>query len=228
MKIYPLHSWNVSRQEAPALQKQLAGRVDAHRPLASWKVVAGADVSYNRFSPTCYAGVVVLRAPEWEIVEVQEAVGESHFPYIPGLLSFREAPVLLEAFAKVKTNPDVVMIEGQGRAHPRRFGIASHMGLLLQVPTVGFAKSHLYGEHGEPGPEPASVSPLTAHGEVIGAVVRTKNRCKPVYVSVGHLIDLDSAVRVVLGCCRGYRLPEPTRQAHLHVNALRRKGSEIV
>jgi deoxyribonuclease V len=226
MKIRALHSWDISRQEAPALQKELAGQVDASKPLASWNLVAGADVSYNRFSPTCYAGVVVLRVPNWEVVEVRQAVRESHFPYIPGLLSFREAPALLEAFAKVQTQADVVIIEGQGRAHPRRLGIASHMGLLLQVPTVGFAKSLLYGKHDDPPGEAGTQTLLMAGEEVIGAAVRTKKRCNPVYVSVGHLIDLASAVRVVLSCCRGYRLPEPTRQAHLHVNALRRRANE--
>jgi deoxyribonuclease V len=224
MNIHPLHSWDVSEAEAPALQKELAGKVDTHTPLAGYELVAGADVSYNRFSPTFYAAVVVLRASDWGVVEVRGAVRESHFRYVPGLLSFREAPVLLDAFAKVRSRVEVVMIDGQGIAHQRRLGIAAHVGLWLQVPCLGCAKSLLHGRHEEVGEQVGSTAPLRSRGEVIGEVVRTKKGAKPVYVSVGHRIDLPSAVRLVLAACRGYRLPEPTRQAHLHVNDLRRRG----
>jgi deoxyribonuclease V len=222
MKIHPLHSWDVAIVDAPALQKELAARVDVRRPLTRYKLVAGADVSYNRFSLTFYAAVVVLRADDWSVVEVQGAVRESPFPYIPGLLSFREAPVLLDAFAKVKSEPDVVLFDGQGIAHPRGLGIAAHVGLWLDRPSLGCAKSNLYGKYDEPGPNVGDLSPVVAHGAVIGHAVRTKRRTKPVFVSAGHKIDLPSAVRLVLASCQGYRLPEPTRQAHLHVNALRR------
>jgi deoxyribonuclease V len=222
MKIHPLHSWDMTIANAPALQLELASRVDAHTPLTGYRLVAGADVSYNRFSPTFYAVVVVLQAEDWSVVEVQGAVRESPFPYVPGLLSFREAPVLLDAFAKVQSEPDVVIFDGQGIAHPRRLGIASHVGLWLERPTVGCAKSLLHGRYEEPGPNVGDVAPLVSRDEVIGEAVRTRKKTKPVYVSAGHLIDLPSSVRVVLASCRGYRLPEPTRQAHLHVNALRR------
>jgi deoxyribonuclease V len=225
MRIHPLHSWDIRQEEAPALQKELAARVDTRTPLTGYELVAGADASYNRFSPIFYAAVVVLRASDWSVVEVQGAVREGHFPYVPGLLSFREAPVLLDAFAKVQSPVDVVMFDGQGIAHPRRLGIASHVGLWLQVPCLGCAKSLLHGRHGELGPQVGAVAPLRSHGEVIGEAVRTKKGVKPVYVSAGHLIDLPSAVRLVLASCRGYRLPEPTRQAHLHVNDLRRRGA---
>jgi deoxyribonuclease V len=224
MKIHPLHSWDISIAEAPALQKELATRVDASRPLTAWKLVASPDISYNRFSTTFYAAVVVLRAPEWEVVEVQGAVRESHFPYVPGLLTFREAPALLDAFAKVRSKPDVVIVDGHGIAHPRRLGIAAHLGLWLQMPTVGCAKRLLHGTFENLGEEAGATAPLLSGAEVIGAAVRTKRKVKPVFVSVGHLIDLPSAVRLVLSSCRGYRLPEPVRQAHLHVNALRRRG----
>jgi deoxyribonuclease V len=224
MRIHPLHSWDIRQEDAPALQKELAGMVDTRMPLTGYELVAGADVSYNRFSPIFYAAVVVLRASDWSVVEVQGAVREGHFPYIPGLLSFREAPVLLEAFAKVQSPVDAVMFDGQGIAHPRRLGIASHVGLWLQVPCLGCAKSLLHGRHGELGEKVGSVAPLRSHGEVIGEAVRTKKGVKPVYVSAGHRVDLPSAVRLVLAACRGYRLPEPTRQAHLHVNELRRRG----
>lgn len=222
--LYPLHSWDVGRAEAPALQKELAGRVDAQTPLGDYRLVAGADVSYGRFATTFYAAVVVVDVTDGRVVEQQGAVRESHFPYIPGLLSFREAPALLDAFARIRSQPDVVMIEAHGLAHPRRFGITSHVGLWLQLPTLGCAKSLLYGSCEDPADQVGAASPIVARGDVIGQAVRTKERSKPVYVSVGHHIDLASAVGVVLRCCRGYRLPEPTRLAHLEANRLRRRG----
>ncbi len=224
MKIQRLHSWDLSPAEAVALQRELRERVDVRAPLTSWELVAGADVSYTRFSNLFYAAVVVVRVADGAIVEAQGASGEVHFPYVPGLLSFREAPILLEAFAKVKAEPDAVVFDGQGLAHPRRLGLASHVGLWLDRPCLGCAKSLLTGKYKEPGPQPGALAPLVDAGEVVGNVVRTKARVKPVFVSAGHRIDLPSAVRVVLATCRGYRLPEPTRQAHLHVNALRRQG----
>ncbi len=192
-------------------------------PLRSWGLVAGADVSHNRFSSTLYAGVVVLSAENFSVVERRAAAAEVDFPYTPGLLSFREAPVLLQALAKLENVPDVVMCDGQGIAHPRRLGLASHVGLWLDRPCVGCAKSRLTGRYEEPGPEPGARSPLLDRGgAVIGSVVRTKARTQPVFVSPGHRIDLESSVRLVLSCCRGYRLPEPTRLAHLYVNDVRR------
>ena len=223
MKIHHLHSWNLTPKEAIALQKELAGRVDARTPLTHWDLVAGADVSYNRFSTTFYASVVVVRASDGSIVETQDAVGEVTFPYVPGLLSFRETPICLEALAKLRSEPDVVMLECHGYSHPRRFGLACHIGLWLERPCLGCAKTRLVGEYKEPKKTAGSVAPLKDHGEVIGEVVRTKTGIKPVFVSVGHRIDLASAVRVVLSTCYGYRLPEPTRQAHQHANTLRRQ-----
>jgi deoxyribonuclease V len=226
MKIQPLHSWDLTPTEAVQLQRQLANRVNARTPLTRWEIVAGADVSYNRFSNIFYAGVVVLRRSDGAIIEQQGAVREVTFPYVPGLLSFREAPVLLEALARVETVPDVVVLDGHGQAHPRRLGLAAHVGLWLDRPCIGCAKTLLTGEFKEPGARPRSRSRLIAQGEKVGYAVRTKARTMPVFVSVGNHIDLPSAVRVVLSSCRGYRLPEPTRQAHLYVNSLRRAGSE--
>jgi deoxyribonuclease V len=226
MKIHPLHSWDVSGTEAVALQRQLAGRVDVRTPLTRCELIAGADVSYNRDSDVFFAAVVVLRTDDGSVVETQGARKVSTFPYVPGLLSFREAPVLLEAFAKVQAEPDAVMLDGQGIAHMRRLGLASHVGLWLDRPCLGCAKSVLFGKYKEPGPKAGSLAPLLDGKEVIGSVVRTKDKVQPVFVSPGHKIDLPSAVRVVLNSCRGYRLPEPTRQAHLHVNALRRRFGE--
>jgi len=224
MEIPSLHSWDLTPTAAVALQKELAGRIDTRSPLAGCELVAGADVSYNRFSPVFYAAVVVVRVSDGAIVETQSAVRESPFPYVPGLLSFREGPVLLEVFAKLKTRPDAVMFDAAGYAHPRRFGLACHLGLCLDIPSLGCAKSILVGKARSPGKKPGALASLKDGKEVIGCAVRTKHGIKPVYVSVGHKIDLASAVRLTLECCRGYRLPEPTRQAHLHVNLLRRKA----
>jgi deoxyribonuclease V len=222
MLIHTLHPWDIDAVRAAEVQRDLAARVDTTIPLAKWDLVAGADASYNRYSNTIYAAVVVVRTSDGGVIETQGAVHETKFPYIPGFLSFREAPALLEAFAKLHCEPDVFMFDGQGIAHPRRLGIAAHVGLWLDRPSLGCAKSRLTGKFAEPGLEAGSVSPLTDRKEVIGQVVRTKKGILPLFVSPGHKIDQESATRVVLATCRGYRLPEPTRQAHLHVNELRR------
>jgi deoxyribonuclease V len=224
MKIQPLHSWDLTPREAVALQRDLADRVEARTRLTRCELVAGADVSYDRFGNVFYAGVVVLRMDDLTIVEEQGVVREVTFPYVPGLLSFRETPALLEAFAKVESEPDAVILDGHGFSHPRRFGFACHLGLWLDRPSVGCAKTRLIGTYKEPGRRAGSVAPLKDDEEIIGQVVRTKMGVKPVFVSVGYKIDLRSAVELVLATCRGYRLPEPTRQAHLHVNALRRRA----
>lgn len=224
MKIHRLHSWDLSEAEAVALQRRLAGRVDASTPLDRCDLVAGADISYNLYSPTLYAAVVVLRTSDWTVIETQGVIGEATFPYRTGLLTFREAPTLLEAFQRVESEPDAVMIDGAGIAHPRRIGLAAHMGLWLERPAIGCAKSRLTGKFEELGREKGSAAPLVDKGEVIGSVVRTKTGVNPLFISVGHRIDLPSAVRWVLEASRGYRVPEPTRQAHLLVNELRRRG----
>jgi deoxyribonuclease V len=226
MDIHPLHRWDLTPQEAIALQRELAARVDARTRLPRWDLIAGADVSYNRFSSTFYAGVVVIETRDWTVVEEQGAVLETTFPYVPGLLSFREAPVLLAAFAKVRSGPDVVMLDGQGLAHPRRLGLASHVGLWLDRPCLGCAKTRLTGQFADLGRKAGATAPLVDRGQLVGKAVRTKNGVQPVYVSVGHKIDLDSAVDVVLACARGYRIPEPTRRAHHYVNSLRQAGNE--
>jgi deoxyribonuclease V len=225
VRIQRLHDWDLTPAQAIALQKELAGRVESRTPLTRCRLIAGADVSYTRFGRSFFGGVVVLRAEDLSIVEQQSAQRDSAFPYVPGLLSFREAPVLLDAFRKLSVRPDVVLLDGQGVAHPRRCGLAAHLGLWLDLPTIGCAKTLFVGKHGELGPAPAAVAQLRDGEEVVGMAVRTRLRTRPVYVSVGHRIDLASAVRVVLETCRGYRLPEPTRQAHLLVNAVRRSSS---
>jgi deoxyribonuclease V len=221
MRIRSLHSWNLKPKAAVALQRQLADRVETGPALEEVELVAGADISYNRFSPTIYAGVVVVRLNDGEVIERSGVVTDTAFPYVPGLLSFREGPAVLKAFGKLKHKPDAVLLDGQGYAHPRRVGLASHVGLWLNLPCVGCAKSRLIGEFKPPKREAGSSCDLIDKEEVIGKVVRTKTGVNPLFVSIGHKIDLDSAVRLTLTACRGYRLPEPTRLAHLFVNELR-------
>ena len=219
-----LHDWNLAPREAVELQKQLRERVRIAPLKRKIETVAGADISFNKFETTVYAGLVVLRLPTLEVVEEVGVVSETHFPYVPGLLSFRETPSVLEAWAKLKSEPDAVMFDGQGIAHPRRVGIASHVGLLLERPTFGCAKSVLVGKYEEPAAARGSWTPLVGpkNGETVGAALRTKDKVQPIFVSPGHLIDLEGAIRLTLACDGGYRQPEPTRRAHLLVNALRR------
>jgi deoxyribonuclease V len=219
----PLHSWDLDAVQARALQRELASRVETSRPLAPYQTVAGADVSYNKFSPTLYAAVVVLRADTLEEIERAGVVAQASFPYVPGLLSFREAPPVIEAFKKLTVRPEVLICDGQGIAHPRRLGLASHLGLWLGIPTIGCAKSRLCGRHEEPGPARGDWTPLVDEDETIGAVLRTRARVKPLYVSPGHLCDLEGAIAAVLATTRKYRLPETTRLAHNYVNELRRQ-----
>ena len=216
-----LHNWDLTPTDAIALQRELVERVDARAPLTNVTLVAGADVSYARFTNVLYAGVVVLRLKDFAIVERQSVVQKVNFPYVPGLLSFREAPPVLAAIAKLESEPDVFMLDGQGRAHPRRLGLACHVGLWLDRPTLGCAKSLLVGKFGPLREMAAAKAALKDKAEVVGMALRTRDRTKPVYVSVGHRIDLPSAVRLTFRCCRGYRIPEPTRQAHLFVNEVR-------
>jgi deoxyribonuclease V len=219
-----MHDWNLTPRQAIELQKELRAEVRVEPLARKIETIAGADISFNKFSPTVYAGIVVLRLPSLETIEEAAIISETRFPYVPGLLSFRETPPLLEAWAKLRIEPDAVMLDGQGIAHPRRFGIASHVGLLIDRPTLGCAKSVLVGRYEEPEPERGQWSPLVDKGEQVGAALRTKTRTQPVYVSAGHLIDLAGAIELTLACDGGYRQPEPTRRAHLLVNALRRQN----
>jgi len=226
VEIASLHSWDMDTTQARALQSSLAARVNASTPLGPWQTVAAADVSYDKNSDALYAAVVVVRAGSFELIERVGLAGKATFPYVPGLLSFREAPVVLEAFRRLTTPPDVVLCDGQGLAHPRRIGLASHLGLWLELPTIGCAKSLFCGGYDEPGPNRGDRSPLTDRGEVIGSVVRTRSRVKPVYVSPGHRCDLEGAVAVALATTVKYRLPVPAQMAHEYVNEIRRAAAE--
>lgn len=217
-----LHDWKVSPTEAVQIQKQLRDQVRLKPLKKPVHTIAGADISFNKYSPLLHAAFVVLALPSLDVIEEAGAVAETHFPYVPGLLSFREIPPLLEAWTKLRTTPDAIMLDGQGIAHPRRFGIACHLGLITGVPAFGCAKSVLTGSYEEPLPEQGSRSPLVDREEIVGAALRTKRRVKPVYVSAGHNIDLEDSIRLTIACYGGYRQPEPTRRAHMLVNALRR------
>jgi len=220
------HGWNVTPQEAIRLQERLRAEVvvqdEAPTPP---RTVAAMDVSYDRRSPWIFAAIVVLRLPGFELVEQAAIRRRARFPYVPGLLSFRELPPCLVAWERLRTRPDCVICDGHGYAHPRRFGIACHFGLLADLPTIGCAKSVLVGEHREPGARRGSASDLILEDEVIGAAVRTREGASPVFVSAGHRISLPRAVEVVLACSPKYRIPEPIRQAHALVNRLRVAGS---
>ncbi len=223
MKIRNLHSWEVTGAEARELQTKLAPQVLVSGGKKIPKIVAGCDIGLTK--TTAYAGVVLLAFPELEVIDTFTLSGPITFPYIPGLLSFREAPLLLELFRTVTPDPDLIFFDGQGIAHPRRFGLACHMGLFLDAPTIGCAKSRLTGEHDEPGSTRGDHASLRDQkGDVLGAALRTKDNCKPVYVSVGHRIDLDTAIERTLQCGKGYRIPEPTRLAHNLVTALRKEA----
>ncbi len=212
-----MHRWDVPYAEARRIQEELARRVQLAPLPDGIRLVAGADMSLNKARGMLFAAVVVLSLPGLEVVEERTARARDRFPYIPGLLSFREGPVVLKALRRLRSRPDVVIFDGQGIAHPRRLGLASHVGLWLGVPSVGCAKSRLVGEHADVPAQKGAWTPLTDRGVRIGSVLRTRDRVKPLYVSPGHLCDQDGARRIVLQCCLRYRLPEPTRLAHIAV-----------
>ncbi len=220
-----MHEWDVSVAEAVEIQRRLRECVVPHPPTGfKPRYIAGADVSMERFGNRAWAGIVVLDTESLETVATATAETDLRFPYVPGLLSFRELPALAEAWDRLRQKPDVLIFDGVGYAHPRRFGIASHGGVLFEVPSIGCAKSILVGKPGPLGPKRGATADLVDKGEVVGAAVRLRDRVAPVYVSRGHRMDLPTAVRVVQSVSRGYRLPETTRRAHALVNELRRQA----
>jgi deoxyribonuclease V len=214
MIVRKLHDWELNTTEAVALQKQLAPLISKKETPGDFQTVAGVDVSVFKSRGEGTAAVVVLGFPGLELLETKVVRGHVDFPYVPGLLSFRELPLVLKTFERLAVSPDLVLVDGQGVAHPRRLGIAAHLGLLLDIPAIGCAKSRLIGTYEEPGAEAGRYSDLMDGGEVIGAVVRTRTGTKPVYVSIGHKVSLPQAVKWVLACTRGFRVPEPLRLAH--------------
>jgi deoxyribonuclease V len=216
------HRWAVVPKQASAIQRRLAPLVQQVPLGGGPRFVAGLDAAFSRDDRRCLAAVVVWDMREQVVIEQHVAVRPLRFPYVPGLLSFREGPALLAALRKLRAAPDVLLCDGHGLAHPRRFGIACHIGVILDRPTIGCAKSRLIGTHREPGWRRGSVAPLTDDGQVIGSVLRTRDGINPVFVSVGHRIDLPSAQRIVLACALRCRLPEPTRLADHLVGAAKR------
>lgn len=223
------HSWDMTPEEARAQQVSLRQHVSLIDDFGEIKTIAGVDLSFSSDGETGYAVVVVLSFPELQVLEARYAAAPVPMPYVPGLLSFREAPIALEAFAQLETVPDMIFLDGQGQAHPRGFGIACHLGVLLDRPSVGVAKSYLCGQYDRALTlEPGTSTPLLSKdgSQVIGAVVQTKQGTNPLFISPGHKISVDSATKLVLECVRGYRLPEPTHQAHNLITAYKKLGAD--
>ena len=214
MDIKKLHPWKVSPRQAKAIQNSISRRLIPKWDERAVKIVAGTDVSFPD-SQSVLAAVVVLTYPDMKVIETQLKESKCEFPYIPGLLAFREVPALLSALEALQSEPDVLLCDAQGIAHPRRIGMATHVGIITDMPSIGCAKSLLYGKYEEPGNAKGQFSPLvTNSGEEIGAVVRTRDGVQPVFVSIGHRIDLDKAIEIIMSCSLKYRIPEPLRLAH--------------
>jgi deoxyribonuclease V len=222
MNVTPLHRWDVTPAEAAAIQRRLRGRLVLDDDLGPVRRVAGADIALDPRRKLGFGGVVVFSFPELVEIERQTVVCPLTFPYVPGLLAFREAPVLLGAFARLRAEPDVVVFDAHGLAHPRRMGLASHLGLVLGTPSIGCAKSVLVGTFDPPPRAAGTWTPLVHEGETVGAAVRTRDGVKPVFVSQGHRISLATAVGLMLRCSSGYRVPVPTREADRVVGTLKR------
>ncbi len=210
-----LCNWDIKASAAISLQKEMAKNVKAHGEVISPSYIAGIDIAVWKNKNDAQSAIVILNYPQLEIVEIKKACDKITFPYIPGLLSFREIPLILKAWNSLTVSPDVIIVDGHGYAHPRRIGIASHLGLLLDKPTIGCAKSKLCGVYETPGAEPGSLTNLIHNKEIVGVALRTKIRVNPVFVSIGHRISLENAIYWVRECCAGYRLPQPTRLAHM-------------
>lgn len=226
MQFTELNRWDVSPEEAILIQCKLRERVSLVDGFDEINYIAGADVSITRDGDISHAVVAVFTFPNLDFVEKQSATLPVTFPYVPGLLSFREAPCLLEAFRQIQTIPDMVLVDGQGLAHPRRFGLACHMGVTINRPTIGCGMTRLVGRYAEPADEFGATTPLlSGDNEIIGNVVRTRKHVKPIFVSPGTMVSFNSCVRIVLECCLGYRLPEPIRRVH---NMALTEGREIL
>ncbi len=212
--IEPLHSWEVNIEEALRIQEDLRHRILLKNTLSKVNRVAGADVSYSKDHRSLMGGIAVLSFPEMEVLDLASAGSEVRFPYVPGLFSFREGPVLLEAFQRLRIKPDLILFDGQGIAHPRRFGLASHLGLWLDLPSIGCAKTSLLKEYVLPERSKGSLTWIDLKGEKVCAVLRTRENVKPIFISPGHRVDLITSVQIVLATCHRYRIPEPIRIAH--------------
>lgn len=217
----PIQYDHLTPAEAIALQQELRTKIHLKPLEKPVTTIAGADISFNKYSTTVYAGIVVMSFPELQILDKAAVTGITEFPYIPGLLAFREVPALSKAWEKLSIKPDVLVLDGHGIAHPRRMGIAAHFGVVMQTPTLGCAKSRLTGRFEEPANEPPAYTDLIHQHEIVGKVLRTKKNCKPVFISPGNLITMEESMELILQCIRKYRIPEPTRLAHNYVNEVR-------
>ena len=216
MNVQLFHPWEISAKQAKKVQKELSGKIQIEESSIQVQKICGVDVGFGHDTSTSIAtaACVVLSFPDLKLIEYRTEKHTITFPYIHGLLSFREIPPLIAVLERLKIEPDLIIADGQGIAHPRRFGLACHLGLIFNKPSIGCAKSRLIGEYERPGGNRGDYTYLSQKGEIIGAVVRTRKDVKPVFVSPGHLISLASSVRFILQTCRGYRLPEPVRYAH--------------
>lgn len=220
MQLHNLHSWDLQPKEAVKYQKLLSKKISFLPNYNHISLIAGVDASYkNGF---VIGGITILKYPELTLLTQEYAIKQINFPYISGLLTFREGPVLIDLLSKVKINPDIIMFDGQGIAHPRQMGIATHMGLLLDKPTIGCAKSRLVGKYAEPGIQKGCYSLLSHKGKVVGAVVRTRDKTKPLFISPGNHMNLEKAIKITLSSTAKYRIPEPIRRTHLLVNQIKK------
>jgi len=210
----PLHSWNVSVEEAIQIQETLKDRIILKTTFSKVRTIGGGDVAYSKDGNLLFGAIVVLSFPDMEILDTATADGNVPFPYIPSLLSFREGPILTKTFQRLRLKPDMMIYDGQGIAHPRGMGLASHMGLWLDLPSIGCAKTPLLHKFISPDPSRGSSEWIRREGKKVGAVLRTKDGVKPLFVSPGHQIDLSTSNKLILESCRGFRIPEPLRKAH--------------
>jgi deoxyribonuclease V len=211
--------------QAIAYQQELRKQIQIKPLNKEIKIIAGSDISFNKYEETVYAGIVLFNYPDLKIIGTTTAISRTSFPYISGLLAFREVPALLDAWDKLDIKPDVLVLDGQGVAHERRLGIATHFGLVTGATTIGSAKSRLAGKYEKPNNEVFAQSPMYDKGEMIGVALRSKKNCNPIYISPGNNISIEQSVEVIKNCIRGYRIPEPTRQAHMLVNKIRVENS---
>ncbi len=224
-KMKPLHSWNVSKEEAIQIQEALQEGIILKKTFLTVKAMGGGDVAYSKNGNRLFGVIVVLSFPGMEILDMAETDGRTLFPYIPTLLSFREGPILIKTFQKLKIKPDVMIYDGQGIAHPRGMGLASHLGLWLDLPSIGCAKTPLLDGFISPGPLKGNYEWIQREGIKVGAVLRTKEKVKPLFVSPGHRIDLKTSIQLIVESCRGFRIPEPLRKAHQASLLVRREAS---
>ena len=214
LSMKPLHSWNVSVEEAVRIQEALRDRVIVKKTFSKVTTIGGGDAAYSKDGNLLFGAIVVLSFPEMEVVDSATADGKTLFPYIPGLLSFREGPILVKTFQKLRLKPDIMIYNGQGIAHPRRMGLASHMGLWLDLPSIGCAKTPLLSEFVLPGPLKGSFEWIRRQGKKVGTVLRTRDHIRPLFISPGHRIDFATSNQLILESCKGFRFPEPLRKAH--------------